>query len=220
MTRTILRGALAVWLYAAPALADGPPKEPPKQSESLDDLLDQATGGEPSTPGAASPDGGAGATTNAQPAPPANPPPPVVGPGPVTPPPAPEPPVRHPGPYGLGPLDCHVLDGFGRERALPKQFAAGEEPDLLCRIGVVQPPNVSSADHELTLTVYVSGRETYRQARPVRMTAAGQRVMLFIVPAERIASFDPADVVVRAVLSPPARPPAGQGVAFRVEPED
>ena len=48
--------------------------------------------------------------------------------------------------------------GLGIERVLPKRVTAGEEPDLLCRIQVEQPPTVSTEAHTVTLAVNVGGR--------------------------------------------------------------
>ena len=124
------------------------------------------------------------------------------------------------GPYELGPLDCRVLDGAGIERILPSRIVAGEEPDLLCRTVVTQPPTVATQAHELTLSVYVGQRETFHQTRNVRMSSIGRRALVFVVPADRIATYDPATVKIQALLSAPADPPTGRHVKFTVESED
>jgi hypothetical protein len=126
---------------------------------------------------------------------------------------------RKPGAYELGALDCRMLDGAGIERVLPKKITAGEEPDLLCRVLVTQPPTVATAVHELTLTVAVGSKITYQQIRTVRVSAIGRRSMVFIVPADRISSEDAAKVTMKVVLSAPAKPPAHE-IKFVVEPAD
>lgn len=126
---------------------------------------------------------------------------------------------RRPGAYELGALDCRMLDGAGIERVLPKKITAGEEPDLLCRVLVTQPPTVATAVHELALTVALGNKITYQQVRTVRVSAVGRRSIVFIVPADRISSEDAAKVTMKVVLSAPAKPPAHE-IKFVVEPAD
>jgi len=128
--------------------------------------------------------------------------------------------ARGRGPYQLGALDCRVLDGAGIERILPPKLVSGEEPDLLCRILVTQPASVASQPHQLTLTVSVGDRQTYREVRAVRMSSIGRRALVFVVPADRIATDNNAPVLIHAALSAPAQPAAGQSVEFSVETED
>lgn len=120
------------------------------------------------------------------------------------------------GPYELGPLDCRVLDGAGIERILPTALTAGEEPDLICRVLVTQPPNVVPATHHLSLHVFLGGRIVYQQKRNVRMSSLGRRSLVFVVPADRFTSFESTRVVIRATLSMPAKP-ATREVRFALE---
>lgn len=127
---------------------------------------------------------------------------------------------RRRGNYQLGPLDCRVLDGAGIERLLPKKVVAGEEPDVLCRIVVTQPGDVLSEEHNVSLAVLVGGKQTHKETRKVRISSIGRRAMVFVIPAERIASEETALVTLQALLSQPATPAAGQSVKFTVETED
>lgn len=127
---------------------------------------------------------------------------------------------RHIGPYELGNLDCRTLDGAGIERVLKSEIVAGEEPDVLCRIIVTQPGDIASAEHSLTLSVLVGGKETWRQQRKVRMSSIGRRAMVFVIPMDKIASDDETTVTFSAVLSPPATPGAGRQVKIKVRPLD
>ena len=128
--------------------------------------------------------------------------------------------TRRRGPYDLGPLDCRVLDGAGIERLLPPRIVAGEEPDILCRVVVTQPANVLTTEHDVTLSVTVGPKETFRQTRRVRIGSVGRRAMVFVIPADKISSDDAAQVKLHALLSAPATPGGGREVKFTVETED
>lgn len=207
--------AAATPAKAAPGDKTAPPAtKPVKKEESLDDLLNKAPENavkpaEPTTAGTEN-----SATTESADLTPEAPAPTAFTPVAKV-----ETRSRTLGPYELGPVDCRVLDDAGIERILPSMLNAGEEPDLLCRVLVVQPPNVAAVQHDLSLNVFVGSRLAYQQTRRVRMSSFGRRSILFVIPADRITSYETTQVIVRASLSMPAKP-ATREVRFSLETQD
>lgn len=126
-----------------------------------------------------------------------------------------------PAPYDLGALDCGELDKESGLRPLRPSHTAGDDLDILCKVTVSlsdKSPG-SPKSHSVKLTVLQSGKTTFEQARDARVLTPGKRVVLFVVPAEKLPT-EAGKVLIRAELSKPANKPGMKEVSFDLVAED
>lgn len=128
-----------------------------------------------------------------------------------------------PAPFELSAMDCGELDNDAGLRPLRPTHTAGEDQDLLCKVTVSLPAGAKGTPkaHSVTLSVF-EGKQPkarYQEVRDARLLAAGSRVILFVVPAEKLPS-DGGKVRIRAELSKPAAKPGFREVSYDLNNED
>ncbi len=126
-----------------------------------------------------------------------------------------------PAPYDLGTMDCGELDKESGLRPLRPSHTAGDDLDILCKVTVSlsdKSPGSPKA-HTVKLTVQQGGKTTFEQVRDARVLTPGKRVVLFVVPAEKLPT-EAGKVQIRAELSKPVNKPGFKEVGFDLVAED
>ncbi len=126
-----------------------------------------------------------------------------------------------PAPYDLTAVDCGELDTEAGFRPLRTSHIAGEDLDILCKVTVGLSPKTKGSPkaHTVKLTVTHGQKNTYEQVRDVRLLAAGSRVILFVVPAEKLPT-DAGKVTLRVELSKPVNKPGLKELTYDLVSED
>lgn len=126
-----------------------------------------------------------------------------------------------PAPYDLVSMDCGELDKESGLRPLRPSHTAGDDLDILCKVTVAlsdKSPGSPKA-HTVKLSVQQGGKTTFEQARDARVLTPGKRVVLFVVPAEKLPT-EAGKVQIRAELSKPVNKPGFKEVGFELVAED
>lgn len=130
----------------------------------------------------------------------------------------------HTGPpasYDLVSMECGELDNEGGLAALRPIHTAGEDQDLLCKVKVqlAATQKGEAKAHAITFSVFQNKKTTYQQVRDARILSPGARVVLFVVPAEKLPT-EGGKVRIRAELSKPASKPAFREITYDLNAED
>lgn len=130
-----------------------------------------------------------------------------------------------PASYDLNTLDCGELDGEAGLRPMRPSHIAGEELDILCKVTVALAPPTKSKGlpkpHTIKLTA-LSGagqKVAFEQVRDTHLLTPGTRVILFVIPAEKLPA-EPGKVSLRVELSKPASKPNWRETSYEVVAED
>lgn len=126
-----------------------------------------------------------------------------------------------PAPYDLSAMDCGELDTESGLRPMRASHIAGEDLDILCKVTVALTPQSKGSPkaHTVKLTVTQGKKVAYEQARDARVLNVGSRVLLFVIPAEKLPT-EAGKVVIRAELSRPANKPGLREVGYELTAED
>jgi len=126
-----------------------------------------------------------------------------------------------PAPYDLSAMDCGELDAEAGLRPLRPSHVAGEDLDVLCKVTVSLSPKTKGTPkaHTVKLSVLHGQKAAFEQVRDARVLNAGSRVVLFVVPAEKLPT-DAGKVTIRAELSKPANKPATRELTYELVSED
>lgn len=126
-----------------------------------------------------------------------------------------------PAPYDLGAMDCGELDRDSGLRPLRTTHTAGDDLDILCKVTVSLADKTpgSPKTHTVKLTVQQGGKTSFEQVRDTRVLTPGKRVVLFVVPAEKLPT-EAGKVHIRAELSKPANKPGFKEIGFELVAED
>lgn len=126
-----------------------------------------------------------------------------------------------PAPYDLKSMDCGELDSESGLRTIRPSHIAGEDLDILCKVTVALSPQSKGSPkaHTVKLTVTHGGKTTYDQVRDARVLNPGSRVILFVIPAEKLPT-EAGKVVIKAELSRPANKPGTAEVSYSLTSED
>lgn len=129
-----------------------------------------------------------------------------------------------PAPYDLTAVECGELDAEAGLRPLRPSHIAGEDLDLLCKVTVsLSAQSLKNKavpkPHTVKLTVAHGAKVAFEQVRDVRVLNAGSRVILFVVPAEKLPT-DAGKVALRVELSKPANKPEKKELGYDLVSED
>lgn len=128
-----------------------------------------------------------------------------------------------PAPYDLTSVDCGELDSEAGFRPLRPSHIAGEDQDILCKVTVSLSAKSKGSPkaHTVKLTIAQAGKEKggYEQVRDVRLLAVGSRVILFVVPAEKLPT-DAGKVTLKVELSKPVNKPGTKELTYDLVSED
>jgi hypothetical protein len=126
-----------------------------------------------------------------------------------------------PAPYDLTSLECGELDSDAGYRPLRPSHIAGEDLDILCKVTVGLPAKTKGTPkaHTVKLTVGQTTKVGYEQVRDARVLNAGSRVILFVIPAEKLPT-EAGKVTIRAELSRPVNKPGFKEQSFTLTAED
>ena len=126
-----------------------------------------------------------------------------------------------PAPYDLTAVDCGELDSDAGFRPLRPNHIAGEDLDILCKVTVSLSAKAKGAPkaHAVKLTVNQGTKVAFEQSRDARLLAAGSRVLLFVVPAEKLPT-DAGKVTLRVELSKPVNKPNLRELSYELVSED
>lgn len=126
-----------------------------------------------------------------------------------------------PAPYDLVGMDCGELDTESGLRPLRASHIAGEDLDILCKVTVALNAKSKGTPkaHTAKLTISQGSKVAYDQVRDARVLNVGQRVILFVVPAEKLPT-EPGKVTIRVELSKPANKPALKEQTYDLVSED
>jgi hypothetical protein len=126
-----------------------------------------------------------------------------------------------PAAYDLSAVDCGELDTDAGFRPLRPNHIAGEDLDILCKVTVSLSAKSKGAPkiHSVKLTVNQGQKVAFEQARDARLLAVGSRVLLFVVPAEKLPT-DPGKVTLRVELSKPVNKPNLRELSYDLVSED
>lgn len=126
-----------------------------------------------------------------------------------------------PAPYDFRSIECGELDSDAGYRPLRPSHVAGEDTDILCKVTVALSDKTkgSAKPHTVKLTVSHGTKVTFEQIRDARVLSAGSRVLLFVIPAEKLPT-EPGKVTIRAELSKPVNKPGFQEVTYTLASED
>ena len=126
-----------------------------------------------------------------------------------------------PAAYDFKAMECGELDTDAGLRPLRPNHVAGEELDILCKItvGLSDKSKGAAKAHSVRLTVGQGGKTSFEQVRDARVLGVGSRVLLFVIPAEKLPT-DAGKVLIRAELSKPVNKPGFQEVSYTLSSED
>jgi hypothetical protein len=128
-----------------------------------------------------------------------------------------------PATYDLKSMECGELDGEAGLRPLRNSHIAGEDLDILCKVtvGLSEKSKGTPKAHTVKLTVVQGSgaKTTFEQVRDARVLNVGSRVVLFVVPAEKLPT-EAGKVTIRAELSKPASKPGQHEVTYSLTSED
>lgn len=126
-----------------------------------------------------------------------------------------------PAAYDFRGIECGELDNDAGYRPIRPSHIAGEGTDVLCKVtvGLSEKTKGSAKPHTVKLTVSQGGKVAFEQVRDARVLAAGSRVILFVIPAEKLPA-EPGKVTIRAELSKPVNKPSSNEVAYTLTAED
>lgn len=126
-----------------------------------------------------------------------------------------------PAPYDLLAMDCGELDKESGLRPLRPSHTAGDDLDILCKVtvGLSDKTKGSPKSHTIKLSVLQAGKTTFEQVRDSRVLNPSSRVVLFVVPAEKLPT-EAGKVLIRAELSKPVNKPGQKEVSFDLVSED
>lgn len=126
-----------------------------------------------------------------------------------------------PAPYDLSAMDCGELDKESGLRPLRPSHTAGDDLDILCKVTVGLSDKIKGSPkaHTVKLTVSSGGKTSFEQVRDARVLNPSNRVVLFVIPAEKLPT-EAGKVVIRAELSKPANKPGLKEVSFALVSED
>ncbi len=123
--------------------------------------------------------------------------------------------------YDFKSMECGELDSDSGLRPLRPNHISGEDLDILCKATVVlsDKSKGSPKAHTVKLTVAQGNKTTFEQVRDARVLNVGSRVILFVIPAEKLPT-DAGKVTIRAELSKPVNKPGLHEVSFNLTAED
>ncbi len=126
-----------------------------------------------------------------------------------------------PAPYDFRTMECGELDNDAGYRPLRPSHIAGEGTDILCKVTVALSGKTkgSPKPHTVKLTVSQNNKVSFEQIRDARVLSVGSRVLLFVIPAEKLPT-EPGKVTIRAELSKPVNKPSFQEIAYTLSSED
>jgi hypothetical protein len=128
-----------------------------------------------------------------------------------------------PAAYDFKAMECGELDGESGLRPLRTNHIAGEDLDILCKVtvGLSDKTKGTPKTHTVKLTVVQEkgGKTTFEQVRDARVLNVGSRVVLFVIPAEKLPT-EAGKVTIRAELSKPVSKPGMHEVSYALTSED
>ncbi len=126
-----------------------------------------------------------------------------------------------PAPYDFKSIECGELDSEAGYRPLRPSHIAGEDTDILCKVsvGLSDKSKGSPKPHSVKLTVSQGSKVAFEQVRDARVLSPGTRVILFVIPAEKLPT-EAGKVTIRAELSKPVNKPGFQEVTYTLSSED
>lgn len=126
-----------------------------------------------------------------------------------------------PAPYDFRSIECGELDNDAGFRPLRTSHVAGEDTDILCKVTVALSDKAkgSPKPHTVKLSVSQGTKVTFEQVRDARVLSPGSRVLLFVIPAEKLPT-EAGKVTIRAELSKPVNKPGFQEVTYTLSSED
>lgn len=126
-----------------------------------------------------------------------------------------------PAPYDLKSIECGELDNESGLRTMRPSHIAGEDLDILCKVTVALSAQSKGAPkaHTVKLTVTQGAKTSYEQVRDARLLNVGSRILLFVIPAEKLPT-EAGKVTIRAELSKPVNKPASHEVTYSLTSED
>ena len=126
-----------------------------------------------------------------------------------------------PAPYDLAAMDCGELDKEAGLRPMRAAHIAGDDLDVMCRVTVSLSDKTKGSPkaHSVKFTVSAGGKVTYEQVRDARVLSPGSRVLIFVVPAEKLPT-EAGKVTLRAELSKPVNKPGQKDITFDLTAED
>ena len=126
-----------------------------------------------------------------------------------------------PAAYDFKSMECGELDSESGLRPLRPSHIAGEDLDILCKVtvGLSDKSKGTPKAHTVKLTVAQGTKTTFEQVREARVLNVGSRVILFVIPAEKLPT-EAGKVTIRAELSKPANKPGMHETSFALTAED
>jgi hypothetical protein len=123
--------------------------------------------------------------------------------------------------YDFKSMDCGELDSDSGLRPLRPNHIAGEDLDILCKVTIVLSDKSKGTPkaHTVKLTVGQGAKTSFEQVRDARVLNVGSRVILFVIPAEKLPT-EAGKVTIRAELSKPANKPGLHEVSYSLTAED
>ena len=126
-----------------------------------------------------------------------------------------------PAAYDFKAMECGELDSDSGLRPLRPSHIAGEDLDILCKVtvGLSEKSKGTPKAHTVKLTVGQGAKTSFEQVRDARVLNVGSRVILFVIPAEKLPT-EAGKVTIRAELSKPANKPGLHEVSYSLTAED
>ena len=126
-----------------------------------------------------------------------------------------------PAPYDFKSMECGELDSDAGYRPLRQSHVAGEDTDILCKVSVALSDKAkgSAKPHSVKLIVSQGSKVAFEQVRDARVLSPGTRVLLFVIPAEKLPT-EAGKVTIRAELSKPVNKPGFHEVTYTLSSED
>ena len=121
--------------------------------------------------------------------------------------------------YDFKSMDCGELDADSGLRPLRPNHIAGEDLDILCKVTIALSGKGTPKAHTVRLTVGQGTKTSFEQVRDARVLNVGARVLLFVIPAEKLPT-EAGKVTIRAELSKPANKPGMHEVSYSLTAED